>query len=155
MISMASQTFNCRRREESIGIRAVPLVSSATRSNALLTALTLSVMFLISACWRPSDDGLALCPFRILTGYPCPGCGMTRAFCHLGHGEPQAAFTMNALSPVLYLGALLILLHAVAKLLKLERMRRALEILRLSTNGAWLMLVVFLAWWVVRLRYGL
>ena len=32
-------------------------------------------------------DGPALCPFRAVTGIPCPLCGATRAFVLAGHGD--------------------------------------------------------------------
>ena len=31
--------------------------------------------------------GTALCPFRAVTGVPCPFCGATRAFALFGHGD--------------------------------------------------------------------
>jgi len=33
----------------------------------------------------------SLCVLRRLTGIPCPGCGMSRAFAHLAKGEWAAA----------------------------------------------------------------
>jgi hypothetical protein len=32
-------------------------------------------------------DGRVLCPFRTVTGLPCPLCGATRAFVLFGHGD--------------------------------------------------------------------
>jgi Protein of unknown function (DUF2752) len=37
------------------------------------------------------------CPFRLLTGFQCPGCGSTRAFYQLIHLHPLAAFKLNPL----------------------------------------------------------
>jgi hypothetical protein len=37
------------------------------------------------------------CLFYRLTGLCCPGCGSTRAFCHLARGEPLAAIGSNPL----------------------------------------------------------
>ena len=36
------------------------------------------------------------CPMVIITGIPCAGCGMTRAFFYLLTGHPQRAMTYNA-----------------------------------------------------------
>ena len=39
------------------------------------------------------------CPFHALTGWWCPGCGMTRATHHLLHGDVVGALRFNALLP--------------------------------------------------------
>lgn len=46
------------------------------------------------------------CPFLRLTGFPCPGCGMTRAYKSLLAGDLSAAFAYHplfALAPILVL----------------------------------------------------
>jgi Protein of unknown function (DUF2752) len=35
------------------------------------------------------------CPFRLLTGWYCPGCGSLRAFHQLLHGNARAALALN------------------------------------------------------------
>ena len=42
---------------------------------------------------------LPRCPFHALTGWWCPGCGMTRATHHLVHGDVAGAVRFNALLP--------------------------------------------------------
>ena len=37
------------------------------------------------------------CPILALTGIPCPGCGMTRAYLSLLQGDVAAAFSYNAM----------------------------------------------------------
>jgi hypothetical protein len=45
----------------------------------------------------PAEGGVFLpCPFRTLTGWWCPGCGLTRATHHLLHGHVVQALRLNA-----------------------------------------------------------
>ncbi len=48
--------------------------------------------------WHAISGGPVLCPFQRVFGAPCLGCGMTRAFWQIVHGNFRAAFTLNALS---------------------------------------------------------
>ena len=47
------------------------------------------------------------CIFKRLTGYKCPGCGMTRAFISLGRFQFTDAFQYNIFAPFLFYGGLL------------------------------------------------
>ncbi len=47
--------------------------------------------------YDPADGGMFLpCPFRLLTGWWCPGCGLTRAVHHLFRGDLGQALRFNA-----------------------------------------------------------
>ena len=43
---------------------------------------------------------LPVCPLYTLTGFACPGCGLTRGFHALFHGDVLTALDFNALIPV-------------------------------------------------------
>jgi len=59
---------------------------------------------------QPTDAAVTLfgvevpvtCGFRRFTGYNCPGCGMTRSFTFLAHGQVMEAFRMNVVGPFLF-----------------------------------------------------
>ncbi len=46
--------------------------------------------------------GVSLCPFHVITGMACPGCGMTRAFLTLGQLKLQQAIALNPFSLPLF-----------------------------------------------------
>ncbi|MEZ6187212.1 MAG: DUF2752 domain-containing protein [Planctomycetota bacterium] len=48
------------------------------------------------------STGGGLCVFRRMTGHPCGGCGMTRAFVQLAHAQPRSALRLNPLAPVVF-----------------------------------------------------
>lgn len=70
-----------------------------------------------------SMDGPALCPFRRLTGVPCPACGLTRSFVEMGNLDLASAAAMHALGPLLWMVFALMGLHGAAEVLARRRMR--------------------------------
>jgi len=76
---------------------------------AAVIAALLPALFGVSYAYRPVvENGPIVCVSRLIWGVPCPGCGLTRAFCFMSHGEFDAAIRFNAIAPLaaLYLGAL-------------------------------------------------
>ena len=45
--------------------------------------------------------GITLCPFKKITGLPCPACGTTRAWVAAFHLDFKAAFHYHPLFPIL------------------------------------------------------
>jgi len=60
-----------------------------------LAAIAIFLFFFNPA--SPSNQWFPKCPFRLVTGMQCPGCGSTRAFYQLLHLHPIAAFKFNPL----------------------------------------------------------
>lgn len=55
--------------------------------------------FLLLQLWVPAPGAEnSVCLLRRLSGLPCPGCGMTRAFAHLAKGEWSAAASDHLLA---------------------------------------------------------
>jgi hypothetical protein len=71
----------------------------ATPPSAKARWLNVALLFLAAAAVALTD--IWSCPFALVTGVPCPGCGMTRASLALLHGDLAAAFRLQPLSPVL------------------------------------------------------
>src|SRR5437588_1232375 len=93
-----------------------------------------------------SNQFFPKCPFRLLTGFQCPGCGSTRAFYQLLHLHPIAAFKFNPLIvltlPFIIYGFLGFTRSAIA-----GRPHRRLFIPPIYL-WAWLVLLIF--FWIFR-----
>jgi Protein of unknown function (DUF2752) len=74
--------------------RARQLVAAATIWVGL-TAISIFLFFFNPS--SPANQFFPKCPFRLVTGLQCPGCGSTRAFYQLLHLHPIAAFKFNPL----------------------------------------------------------
>ena len=46
---------------------------------------------------------ISLCPFHAITGFPCPGCGMTRSLLFIGQLRLEEALYLNPFSIPLFI----------------------------------------------------
>ena len=76
-------------------------------SGALLVAGICACVLVLSR-WLPAGGvptllpGFDTCAFHALTGLPCPGCGLTRAFTAISHGRFHEAWTLHPFAYPLY-----------------------------------------------------
>ena len=77
-------------------MKAAALVPTATVELDLDRFRYAGVGILVVALLRPllGNPGIS-CPFRWLTGFPCPFCGMTRGVTDIVHGDVEQAFSTN------------------------------------------------------------
>jgi len=65
------------------------------------------------------EEGQSLCPFKMLTGFPCPGCGITKSLVFLYRGDLEKSFAYHLFGPPVFLvslvGLMLILYSFITK----------------------------------------
>ncbi|MBL0211424.1 MAG: DUF2752 domain-containing protein [Holophagaceae bacterium] len=66
---------------------------------SLISLAILATSFLLPAAGFP---GIDTCSFHAFTGLSCPGCGLTRAFCAISHGQFHEAWGLHPFSFPLY-----------------------------------------------------
>jgi hypothetical protein len=116
-----------------IGGRGVATPQWIHLAGLALAPIGCAVLYLFD----PSGGLYPLCPFRVMTGLYCPGCGTTRAVSRLLHGRFGDAFTLNALAVLMT--PLLIYAYASSLLL----VTRGKPLPRLMISGAWLWALAF------------
>ncbi|MFT3900695.1 MAG: DUF2752 domain-containing protein [Gordonia sp. (in: high G+C Gram-positive bacteria)] len=116
------------------------------RRSALIGAIGGGAVLAIAAAWPTASvtDGPGTCIFRHVTGLPCPGCGLTRSFVMLAHGDVSAAFGFNLFGPVFFAAVAATVVVALWVLATgrgqpLERWKRvAFSKATLAVLGVWL-----------------
>lgn len=84
-------------------------MSPFVKSRVFLLAV-LGAVYAASFFYRSLGmDGIVLCPFRLLTGISCAGCGLTRAFCEISRGRIFDSLACHPLGWLVYLCGLLIM----------------------------------------------
>lgn len=81
--------------------RIVWFILAAMPATVIATAATLTPSPLGHG--THTQLGLPPCGFLLVTGYPCPGCGLTTAFANMTHGHAIAAAHANAFGVLLFL----------------------------------------------------
>src|SRR4030042_2716071 len=82
------------------------------------------------------------CVFKIVTGLPCPSCGMTHSFISLGHYHVKEAFFYNLIGPFVFFSFILIFFISIYEL---SSKKPLLSILWKRLQRRVLMAVLFLA----------
>ena len=87
------------------------------------------------------------CSFRRFTGFPCPGCGLTRSFISIAHGQLVDAWRFNPAGIVFFA---VVVFQIPYRVLQISRIRRGLAEHRLAADN-WVLVglvVIMLAQWI-------
>jgi len=116
-------------------------------SSVALGLLLLAALFLFYRFDPETQPFFPKCPFLLVTGYQCPGCGSQRALHSLLHADIGTAFKQNAfmvlIIPYIFLGIYLQYLGGKQRHPGIERI----------FYGKWsavILLVVIIAYWILR-----
>jgi len=121
-----------------------PLVERAFAGAAVAAV---AVGSLVISYFDPSTyNFFPVCPLFKLTGFACPGCGLTRGFHALFHGDVLTALHFNALIPVW----LVIFGYLFLSLVLFAVRGKALPMKLPSPVTLWVFLLGLLAFGVVR-----
>ncbi|MGE3270510.1 MAG: DUF2752 domain-containing protein [Chloroflexota bacterium] len=137
--------------------RVAATVTGQAMRPALFGPLGLAAGAVIPTAWV--ENGPPLCLFRLSTGMPCPGCGLTRSVVSLMHGDLSASAYYHPLGMVF---VLLVLVLVVLDIWLLIATRRRGEDNRppswvmdrlAQTPAPWLAVAALMLTWLVRLPF--
>jgi hypothetical protein len=100
------------------------------------------------------EEGPVLCPWRLITGYPCPGCGGIRAMSAIAVGQFEQAWLLN---PITFLVCFVIIVWAFRITPLIVFSSKSLTLFRsqsLSLQVMGLSLVYALAWIAAVARFN-
>jgi hypothetical protein len=99
----------------------------------------------------PETHHIEMCWFKLLTGHPCPGCGMGHATLALFHGNIPGSFSYNILCLPFTLVMIVALLWAIADIIR--HSESFVKFIRrdISINFKVILFAVILTDWVVNL----
>lgn len=128
-------------------------ISVVRLAHACLVA-GLSAILLLSLFLEPDPRGLGTheqllplpCNFRVMTGLPCPFCGMTTAFAHMARGELREACLAQPMGVLGFTATILLLPFAAGGAIFGKNLIGAALRLPLGKLGWALGIMVLLSW---------
>ncbi|MCC6176859.1 MAG: DUF2752 domain-containing protein [Chloroflexi bacterium] len=137
---------------------ATPVIGRAARLLPYVRPATVAALALLVGLVVPPEAmtaGPSFCPFKVMTGLPCPGCGLTRSVVFLLHGDLTASLYFHPLG-IVTVAAFLFLL--VADGWRWYRDRRQVDLSStalldwlVTTPAPWVAVAALALVWVVRL----
>lgn len=122
------------------------------RRNAKIVAVVAAIVVgvIVYSCFDPSSARFfPRCPFLMLTGYKCPGCGTQRAIHALLHGNFLEALRFNAM---MVASVPLLALYGYAEIVRKSKPRFYNKV-----NSTPIILTIFVLvvlWWILRNVFG-
>ncbi len=86
------------------------------------------------------------CPFRQITGIPCPTCFLTRSTCLALQGDLEDSFRMHIFGPFV---ALFLIIWSIKSI-------QSKKLFPFSVNEKFLLILTFslISYWIIRMFYG-
>lgn len=91
-----------------------------------------------------------LCQMKMLTGIDCPGCGLTRSFIALGHGQFMESFRFNPAGPLWFAFIALQIPYQALQIMRVRRGQRPLDLMWWGQGLIYLALAALIGQWVLR-----
>lgn len=124
------------------------LKNKITRTSAII--LGVIALAYIYSHFNPSKYFFPRCPFLMITGYKCPGCGSQRAIYALFHMDIATAFSLNAM--------LVTLIPVVIVYALVEALRKKYPEVYTNMHHPviiWFLFGMIIGWGVLRNMFGL
>ena len=150
------------------GSSALVPPKASTRTDAFVHGMMLSVACLVVAlsCLLSVENSTSvvipglnqplpeLCTFRRTLGIDCPGCGLTRCFISLGHGDVMSAWYFNP-AGILLFG--IVLFQIPYRIMQLWLIRTTGVPIKLPDRVLWILMtfsILLIIQWIVRTALG-
>ena len=75
----------------------------AAPRGAILAGALLLALGVVAAALPGIEEGPVACPFRVVTGHPCPTCGLTRVAHYILRADVSRALYINPFDAVFFL----------------------------------------------------
>jgi hypothetical protein len=116
---------------------------------ALITLVIPFIIMLLSH-GDSLDHEQSLCPFKMLTGFPCPGCGITKSLVYFYQGEVYKSLSFHILGPFVVLFCLLTI---IILLLELKTGREYFNVFIYNQKAAYALAIFLGVYHLIRLIY--
>jgi hypothetical protein len=120
------------------------VTSAATLLLACLLRVHSGTKVVLPIIERPLPE---LCLSRTWLQLPCPGCGLTRSFIALGHGDLAAAWRYNPAGLYIFVLCVFQLPYRGWQLWRIGRSQREIDLGWFGYVAVWLVPVLLLAQW--------
>lgn len=96
------------------------------------------------------DDEQSLCPLKLATGLPCPGCGITKSIVYFYDGEFAKSVAFHLLGPLVVVICLYLLVFYTVELVLKRPLKKPFFF---HKKTLWSLVIVLLVYHIIRLFF--